>query len=117
MLNGVKDLLFSDLRYGILAAVNGQHRGRSRRRILDGEFGSGVTLVDRDVETGLAKLIFDIDLTRLLQRNQPGAQPADLLCAEALLGDVDGAAGKMRRGDVAIGSRGVAVDVAQMALV
>ena len=97
-------------RGGCVAAV-GDHprRGPGRR-------GRGVAAVDGDVEAGLVKLLFDIDLAGGLQRQEPGAHPGKLRKGHALLADVDGGAGEVRGGNVAVGGGGVAVDCKERAL-
>ncbi len=75
-----------------------------------------IFLVDADVEAGLLKLLFDIDLALLDKRQQIAAQPRDLGEREAMLGDVDSLAGEMRRSGIAFGRSCVAVDVHQMLL-
>jgi len=79
--------------------------------------GRRVAAVDGDVEAGLVELLFDVDFAGGLQREQPGAHPGELREGHALLADVDGGTGEMRRSDVAIRGGGVAVDRDQGALV
>ena len=62
------------------------------------------------------KLLFHVDLALLHERKEVAAQPGDLSEGEAVFGDVDGLAGEVRRGGVAFGGSGVAVDVDQVLL-
>ena len=78
--------------------------------------GRQVLSVDADVKAGLLKLLFHVDFALLHQGQEVAAQPGDLGEREAVLCDVDGLAGEMRRGGVAFGGRGVAVDVHQVLL-
>lgn len=75
--------------------------------------GRGVAAIDSDVEAGLVELFFHVDLAGGLQGQEPGAHPGDFRNRQALLADVDGGAGEMGRGHVAIGGSGVAVDFHQ----
>jgi len=72
--------------------------------------GGQIFFVDADVEAGLLELLFDVDLAFLNERKKVAAHPGDLGAGEAVLGEVDGLAGEMRRGGVALGGGGVAVD-------
>src|SRR6202034_4174798 len=73
--------------------------------------------VDRDVEAGLLKLLFHVDLARRLQWQQIGTHPRNFRWGEPLLRDIHGLAGQMRRSDITLCWRGVPVDMQQMALV
>ena len=102
-------------RYGEAESANA--RSQHRAWVERGCFWIGVVFVHRDVEAGLAELLFHIDLALLLEGCEPCSQPADFTSGQAFFGDVDGTTGKVGRGDIAIRSGGVAVDVAQAALV
>ena len=71
--------------------------------------GGDVAAVDADVEAGLLELLFDVDLALVDERLEVGPHPCDLGDGEAVLGDVDGLAGEVRRGGAAGGGRGVGV--------
>jgi hypothetical protein len=68
------------------------------------------------VKAGLLELLFDVDLAFLNKRKKVAAHPGDLSAREAVLGEVDGLAGEMRRGGVTVGGSGVAVDAHEMLL-
>ncbi len=63
------------------------------------------------MKAGLAKLFFNIDFACLLLGNEPGAQPTDFSRSHSRLGQVDGTAGQVRRGNIPIGCGGIAIDV------
>jgi hypothetical protein len=69
------------------------------------------------VEAGLLELFFDIDFAGILEGDEPGAHPADLLAGEAAFGDVDSGAGEVGADDVSLGGGGVAVHLDQALLV
>ena len=52
--------------------------------------------VDADVKTRLLKLLLDINLAFLHQRQEVSAQPGDLGERETVLRDIDGLAGEVR---------------------
>ena len=81
--------------------------GRRQRRI---------AAIDGDVKAGLVELLFDIYLAGGLERQEPGAHPGKLREGHALLADVDGGAGEVRRGDVAVGGCCVAINFEKRAL-
>jgi hypothetical protein len=72
--------------------------------------------VDADVKAGLLKLLFHVDFAFLYERQEVAPEPGDLGQGEAVLRNVDGLASEVRRGGVAFGGRGVAVDVHQALL-
>src|SRR6266853_1598180 len=81
--------------------------------------GSGrgkIFFVDADVKAGLLKLLFHVHFAFLHQGQEVAAEPGDLGKGEAVFRDVDGLAGEVRRGGVASGGGGVAVDVHQVLL-
>ena len=63
------------------------------------------------------ELLFNVDRAGLLEAQQTAPHPGHLLPAHALLGNIDGRPGQMRAGDIALGSRGVAVALHQPLLV
>ncbi len=80
--------------------LNGGMR-RARRR---------VALVDGDVEAGLAKLFFYVDLACGFERQQAAAHPGDLAAAQTVFGNVDGRAGQVRAHNITFCRGSVAVD-------
>ncbi len=78
--------------------------------------GRQILPIDADVKAGLLKLLLDVDFAFLYEGQEVAAQPGDLGEGEAVLRDVDGLAGEVRRGGVAFGGSGVAVDVHKMLL-
>jgi hypothetical protein len=78
--------------------------------------GRRVAAIDGDVEAGLVELLFHIDLAGGLKRQQPGAHPGKLREGHAFFADVDGGAGEVRGGDIAVGGGGVAVHLEESAL-
>lgn len=80
-------------------------------------FGAGrVGLVDGDVEAGLVELFFHVDLSGFLERQEVGPHPRDFGERQAFLGDVNGCAHEVRRGDIARGRSGVTVNQDETAL-
>ncbi len=78
--------------------------------------GRSVEAVDADVEAGLLELFLDVDLSGLHEGKEIAAHPGDLRQAHAALGEVDGLACEVRRGGVAFGWGGVAVEVDEVLL-
>ncbi len=78
--------------------------------------GRQILPIDADVKAGLLKLLLDVDFAFLYEGQEVAAQPGDLGEGETVLRDVDGLAGEVRRGGVAFGGSGVAVDVHQVLL-
>ena len=54
------------------------------------------------MEAGLLELLFDVDLALVDEGLQVGAHPGDLREGEAAFSDVDGLAGEVRGGGVAV---------------
>ena len=79
--------------------------------------GPDVALVDRNVEAGLAKLLFHIDFAFGLKTVEAIAHPVDFASAQTAFGDINRGACEVRTGDVAHSRRGVAVGPHQMLLV
>src|ERR1700733_15335872 len=103
-------------------------RGRGRVFLLSRRRGDGVVplmkgsgpdvaLVNRNVETGLAEFLFDIDFAFSLEDVEGIARPVNLASAQTTFGDIDRRAGEVRTGDVAHSRCSVAVCPHQMLLV
>lgn len=75
-----------------------------------------VLFVDADMEAGLLKLLFYVDLTLLHQGQKIGTKPCDLGERETMLGDIDRLTGKVRRGDIPFGRGRISIDVYQVLL-
>lgn len=75
-----------------------------------------VLLVHADVETGLLKLLFHVDLILLYEGQQISAKPRDLGEREAVLGDVDRLTGEVGRSDIPFRRGRVSIDVYQVLL-
>lgn len=76
-----------------------------------------VALVYGDVEAGLTKLFFNIQLAGFLQGAEMDAHPVDFVRGEIALGDVDGGARDVRAYNVTLGTGGVAVAQSKFLLI
>ncbi|ACO31885.1 hypothetical protein ACP_1774 [Acidobacterium capsulatum ATCC 51196] len=65
---------------GVVVAVSLRNMRRQQvggRQAVE-RLAASVVVINRDVEAGLMKLLFDVDLARLLQQQQVAAHPGNL---------------------------------------
>src|ERR1700745_180503 len=69
------------------------------------------------MKAGLIELLFYVNLSGSLQRQQIGTHPGYLRHRQSSFGYVDGCAGKVRRGDITFSRRSIAIHFDQMPLI